>query len=127
MFLLLASRCQRAEEVPSSALMMFLLLFSCCHCVQKKYHILPCMMILLLPPTCSRAQQCKHLLWVQTLFFSLAILFWLLAGGVVNALLHKARAPCPSVRYMTSSCARFLQQSAFTVCMLLDWCCFLSM
>ncbi len=32
---------------------------------------------------------------MQTLFFSLAILFWLLAGGVVNALLHKARGPPP--------------------------------
>ena len=27
--------------------------------------------------------------WAQTLFFSLAVLFFLLAGGVVNPLLHK--------------------------------------
>ena len=29
--------------------------------------------------------------WAQTLFFSLAVLFFLLAGGVVNPLLHKVR------------------------------------
>ena len=81
-------------------------------------------MILLLSLTSSRAQQSKHLLWVQTLFFSLAILFWLLAGGVVNALLHKARGPLPLSRVYDFKGCVLASTVGFYYVHAFDWCCF---